>query len=149
MEFLLFSLGVKTTFPGLVSDVLPKAVAFPSVSISAGLGEYSYTSVEMDVLKLKTGQYEISLLSSTFYVGTFVKNYDIALGYTVSGVGINTLAIEDQGYMAVTLKGGYVKRFGRLALNGGMVLPIYGMVASGKFSVIPVPLLYLSLSYGR
>ncbi len=148
MEFLLFSLGMHATFPGLVSNALPKVVAYPTVGVSTGLGTSSYVSVEVGSLNMKTGEHTVNLLTSTFYVGTFLKNYDVAVGYTVSGVGISTLAIEDQGYMALTLRGGYLKRFGRFGVSGGVVMPIYTMVASGRLSVIPIPLTYLSLSYG-
>lgn len=149
MEFLLFSLGAHTTFPGLVSDALPKVLAYPTVGLSVGMGTSSYSSVEVGALTLKAGQYSVSLLTSTLYVGTFVRSYDLAVGYTVSSVGINTLAIEDQSYMGLTLRGGYFKRFGGISVEGGVVLPLYLMTASGKVSVLPVPLLYLNLSYGR
>jgi uncharacterized membrane protein len=148
MEFFLFSLGVQATFPGVVSKALPKVLAYPTVGVSTNLGTSSYVSVEMGSLTMKTGDYSIRLLTSTFYVGTLMRNYDLAVGYTVSGVGINTLAIEDQGYVALTLRGGYVKRFGKFGVSGGILLPVYTMVTSGKLSIIPVPLTYLSLSYG-
>ncbi len=149
MEFLLFSLGAHATFPGLVSDALPKVLSYPTVGVSIGMEASSYASVEVGALTMKAGQHSVSLLTSTLYVGTFVKSYDLAVGYTVSGVGINTLSIEDQGYMGLTFRGGYVKRFGSLSAEGGLVLPLYVMTAAGKVSVLPVPLLYVSLSYGR
>ncbi len=149
MEFLLFSLGAHATFPGLVSDALPRVLSYPTVGVGVGMEASSYASVEVGALTVRTGQYSVSLLTSTLYFGTFIRSYDLAVGYTVSGVGINTLSIEDQGYMGITFKGGYVKRFGRLSTEGGLVLPVYLMTASGKVGVLPVPLLYLNLSYGR
>ncbi|NPA80814.1 MAG: hypothetical protein GXO29_07190 [Thermotogae bacterium] len=145
---MLFSLGLKATFPGMASDVLPKVVAFPVMSLSVASGDNSYASLEMGALTMRTGEHYINLLTSTFYLGAYVRSYEVAIGYTVSSLGISALAIEDQGYMGLSVKGGYVRRLGRFVLKGGVIVSAYPMVASGRFSVIPVPLVYMNVGYG-
>ncbi|NPB04472.1 MAG: hypothetical protein GXO39_08705 [Thermotogae bacterium] len=148
MEFLLFSLGLKTTFPGVVTNVLPLVVAYPTAGLTISMGGSSYASLEVGALNLRSGKYSLSLVTSSFYIGTYLNSWDVALGYSVMGAGIKGLAIEDQGYMGLLIRGGYMKRFGRVSVSSGGMVAVYPMVVSGKASILPVPFLYFDVAYG-
>ncbi len=145
MPDLVLNLSLFFTFPGLISNDLPPAFGFPSIGINGNVQDRLVLFVEFGGISYKFGEESISILNSNLGFGTVIRRYQFALGFTGTTAGISKFNIEDQSYTATFFRVGY--RMGKLGI--GLNLPVYMLASDKKFSVLPIPLIYVSISDKR
>jgi hypothetical protein len=142
MPSLAFNLSLLFTFPGIVSKELPPVFGFPSFGINLDFQNRLIASFDIGGISYTVGEEGIVILSSSLGFGTELGRFQFMLGFTGTTAGISKLNIEDQSYTAAFLKVGYKLGNFRAGLN----LPIYLLATERKLSILPVPLMYVSLS---
>ncbi len=145
MSGLAFSFSVLSTFPAVVSKELPKVFAYPSLGVSTNFGKYIYGNFEIGGIKYSFGGENITVLNSSVGFGSYIRNWDISLGFMATTAGIGRLNIDDQSYTALLFRGGYRLKFFEFGLN----LPVYLLSQEGKFGILPVPFIYASFKLGN
>lgn len=145
MSGLAFSFSVLSTFPGVVSKELPTIFAYPSIGISTKFGNYTYGGFEIGGLKYAVGGENITILNSSLGFGSYIRNWNVFLGFMATTAGIGRLNIDDQSYTALLFRGGYRLRFFEFGLN----LPVYLLSQEDRFGVLPVPFIYASFKLGN
>jgi hypothetical protein len=142
MPSLAFNLSLFFTFPGFVSRDLPFVFGFPSLGLSLESQNRITASFDVGGISYTLGGERIALLNSSLGFGTNINNFDLTFGFTGTTAGISRLNIEDQNYTATFLRVGY--RLGNFRV--GLNLPVYLLAGEKKLSLLPVPLLYVSIS---
>lgn len=145
MLSLAFNINIFATFPGLVSKELPAFFGYPAFGVSTPLGDVVFGTFEVGGVSYGVGAENIVLLNSSLGFGGYIGRWEFAFGFSGTTAGIPRLNIYDQSYTAVFLRGGYRLKF----LKGGINIPVYLLVQEGKFSILPVPMIYVSLSTQR
>jgi hypothetical protein len=142
MPSLAFNLSLFFTFPGFVSRDLPFVFGFPSLGLSLESQNRITASFDVGGISYALGEEGIVLWNSSLGFGTNINNFDLMFGFTGTTAGISRLNIEDQSYTATFLRVGY--RLGNF--RAGLNLPVYLLAGEKKLSLLPVPLLYVSIS---
>ncbi|MEO0138541.1 MAG: hypothetical protein ABIL16_05565 [candidate division WOR-3 bacterium] len=145
MLSLAFNINLFATFPGLVNKELPIFFGYPAFGVNAPFGEATFGIFEVGGIRYSIGEENIVLLNSSLGFGGNIGKWELAFGFSGTTAGIPRLNIYDQSYTAIFLRGGYRLKF----LKGGINLPIYLLAQEGKFSVLPAPMIYVSLSTQR
>jgi hypothetical protein len=99
-------------------------------------------SFDVGGISYAVGGERIVLWNSNLGFGTNINNFDLMFGFTGTTAGISRLNIEDQNYTATFLRVGY--RLGNFRV--GLNLPVYLLAGEKKLALLPVPLLYVSIS---
>ena len=130
------------TSPGFVSRDLLLVFGFPSLGLSLESQNRIMVSFDVGGISYTSGGERIALLNSSIGFGTKINKIDLMFGFTGTTAGISRLNIEDQSYTATFLRVGYRLSNFRVGLN----LPVYLLAGEKKLSLLPVPLLYVSIS---
>lgn len=142
---LAFNINLFGTFPGLANKELPMFFGYPTLGVNASLGDVAFGVFEGGGIRYKIGEESIVFLNSSVGFGGDFGRWELIVGFSGTTAGIPRLNIYDQSYTAVFLRGGYKVGF----LKAGINIPVYLLAQGGKFSVLPLPLIYVSLSSRR
>jgi hypothetical protein len=142
MPSLAFNLSLFFTFPGFISRDLPFVFGFPSLGLSWESQSSITASFDVGGISYAVGGERIVILNSSLGFGANINKIDVMSGFTGTTAGISRLNIEDQSYTATFLRVGY--RLGNFRM--GLNLPVYLLAGEKKLSLLPVPLLYVSIS---